>query len=85
MVVSSSFVLISGIVNVKVLSLLKQPLTYQWLYYSDFLQSFDARHAIMASVSPRIVVAVILGQPCSFFAVGLSLKYYKVYQVGIAV
>jgi lipoteichoic acid synthase len=67
-------VLISGIVNVKVLSLLGQPLTYQWLYYSDFLQSFDARHAIMASVSPRIVVAVILGPALLVLCSWASIK-----------
>ena len=35
--------------------MLGRPLTYRWLYYADFLDSQDARNAIVAELSIRVV------------------------------
>jgi lipoteichoic acid synthase len=46
--------------NIPFVSLIGRPFNYQWLYYSDFLQSFDARHAILANVTIVNVVAALV-------------------------
>jgi arylsulfatase A-like enzyme len=52
--------LLVGIVNVTALRALGGPVTYQWLYYSDFLRSYDARLAIASHLSWRLVVGMVL-------------------------
>jgi arylsulfatase A-like enzyme len=52
--------LLVGIVNVTALRALGGPITYQWLYYSDFLRSYDARLAIAAHLSWQLVVGMVL-------------------------
>lgn len=44
-----------GLVNVKFIPWLGQPLNYRWLYYSDFLDSQDVRNAIVKELSGRLV------------------------------
>ncbi len=51
--------LIIGISNVKVVEVLGRPFNYQWLYYSDFLGSFDAQSGIMSNLSPAIVLSIL--------------------------
>ena len=42
---------LSALVNVSVVEYMGGPLTYQWLYYSDFLMAADARSAVGARTS----------------------------------
>ena len=49
------FSLLFGLVNIKIVPMLGRPLTYRWLYYADFLDSQDARNAIVAELSMRVV------------------------------
>jgi lipoteichoic acid synthase len=63
--------LIAAVVNLNALRALGGPVTYQWLYYSDFLGSFDARHAIAAHLSPKLLAAVVLA--CGVMPVGAKL------------
>jgi lipoteichoic acid synthase len=48
-------VLICCAVNIKTVQLLGRPLNYQWLYYSDFLGSSDAKNAIVSNISEELV------------------------------
>ena len=64
--------LILGVANMKIVAALGKPLNYQWLYYSDFLQTPDARHAIVANTNSQyltqlawLLAAAIL--MCCFF------------------
>jgi len=52
--------LVLAYVNAKALKELGSPLTYQWLYYSDFLRSIDAYNAMRGLASWGWVKAVIL-------------------------
>ncbi|MBL0359131.1 MAG: hypothetical protein IPP72_20700 [Chitinophagaceae bacterium] len=52
-------VLITAIINIKVTELIGQPLNYQWLYYSDFLNSTDSSKAIGANVTADFITAGI--------------------------
>ena len=47
------FALLTALINAKVVPLLGNPFTFQWLYYSDFLGSFDTRKAVWANISFR--------------------------------
>jgi arylsulfatase A-like enzyme len=55
--------LVWAMVNIEIVKLLGQPLSYSWLYYSGFLQGFDAQQAIAASLSwtvPMVGASFIL-------------------------
>jgi phosphoglycerol transferase MdoB-like AlkP superfamily enzyme len=41
--------------NVRAVAVLGQPVNYQWLYYSHFLHSFDAYHAVGAQLSEDFI------------------------------
>ncbi len=43
--------LLMALVNIQMVQMLGRPFTYQWLYYADFLRSFDAQTALRAQVS----------------------------------
>jgi arylsulfatase A-like enzyme len=60
--------LIMGCVNEKALRELGSPLTYQWLYYSDFLRSVDAYNAMRGLVTPGWLKVVVL--KCVWLLVG---------------
>lgn len=47
--------IIFSVVNVWALPLIGQPLNYQWIYYSGFLRSFDARNSIAAYLNLGVV------------------------------
>lgn len=47
----SSLILISAYINIQTVENLGKPFTYQWLYYSDFLVSDDAKTAMLSKVS----------------------------------
>ena len=50
-----------GFVNVRAIAELGQPLNYQWLYYSHFMQSMDTYTALADLVSWRSLSLVTLG------------------------
>ena len=52
---------LAGFANVKIVAMLGRPLSYQWLYYSDFLRSQDARNAIYADLSWDLVLTAAAG------------------------
>lgn len=67
-------VLVAAILNMEVVRQIGKPLTYNWLYYSDFMQANDAKNAVRAGLSPvlvkniiYIITGVLLG------ALGISL------------
>lgn len=43
------------IAHISVMKFLFKPFTYQWLYYSDFLGSFDAHQAIAANMNGEMI------------------------------
>jgi len=47
------FSLLLALVNVPIVQVLGSPLTYQWLYYSDFLRAQDARNAVVEGLTWR--------------------------------
>ena len=49
-VLLASICLLISILNIRVVVMLGRPLSYQWLYYSDFLSSLDAHEAILAGL-----------------------------------
>jgi lipoteichoic acid synthase len=51
--------LIIAILNIKIVEMLGKPFNYQWLYYSDFLRSADARLAISANISFSDIARII--------------------------
>ena len=46
--------------NIKITEILGRPFTYQWLYYSDFLNSTDASRAVTANIEKRSLAAYLL-------------------------
>lgn len=58
---------IFSVLNVEVVRQLGKPLTYSWLYYSDFLQGNDAKNAIKAGFTPLLLRNI------AFIAAGLLL------------
>jgi arylsulfatase A-like enzyme len=51
--------LIVGILNIKIVENIGRPFSYQWLYYSDFLDSADARVAMNEHLSGDYVLSII--------------------------
>jgi len=49
-----------AMINIKVIAILGRPFTYQWMYYSDFLYSTDAKKAIGANIDKIILFAYLL-------------------------
>ena len=58
--VMASVAIIFSIVNIKALPLIGKPLNYQWIYYSGFLKSFDAKHAIAANLDPGLLIRTLV-------------------------
>ena len=54
----SFFTLLAGLVNLQASNLLGTPINYQWLYYSDFLTTFDANQAVADTVSATLLAAI---------------------------
>ena len=50
---------VASVMNTEVVKTLGRPFNYQWLYYSDFLKSTDSHQAMMASLSWKIVSAIV--------------------------
>ena len=49
-----------SVVNVQAVRILGGPVTYQWLYYADFLRSFTPQNALLEAVSPRLLAGLVL-------------------------
>ena len=58
--------------NVPFVRLIGRPFNYQWFYYSDFLQGFDARNAILANVTPSTAL-VLASACCAMLVVGAAI------------
>ncbi len=54
------FSIIAALANIRVLVLLGRPFNYQWLYYSDFLQSTDASLAMAANVTGSFIIGCVM-------------------------
>jgi arylsulfatase A-like enzyme len=48
----------ASLANIEVVRQLGKPLTYNWLYYSDFLKGADAQNAIKAVVTPSLIKSI---------------------------
>ena len=73
-VVIATLVFLAGMMNTEVIRTLGRPFNYQWLYYSDFLKSVDSHQAMLASLTPKMVVAIT--SACAAFvliAMGLGI------------
>lgn len=54
-----SFVsLLAGILNIRVTEMIGKPFNYRWFYYSDFLNSTDAKAAILSNVSDAYILDI---------------------------
>ncbi len=53
--------LLLAIVNIRAVASLGRPISWQWLYYSQFLNSLDARNALAAQLSIGLALQVLLG------------------------
>jgi arylsulfatase A-like enzyme len=72
---------LSGIMNIEVIRQLGKPLTYHWLYYSDFLQGADAKNALKAGFNPELtknLLFIFCGLILASIAIGFRLKSLQV-------
>ena len=72
------FSLLAALANVRLVRMLGRPLNYQWLYYSDFLRSREARDAIFEEFSWSLWLVVcfaIMG------LLALTRAFYRVVSV----
>ena len=59
-IISLLFILVFSLVNIEIMRQLGKPLTYSWLYYSDFLQANDAKNAMKTGFNPMLVKNILL-------------------------
>ncbi len=52
--------MVISLLNIRVVELLGRPFNYRWFYYSDYLQSSDAKAALGANIEPGFVYSVLL-------------------------
>ncbi|MES2592443.1 MAG: sulfatase [Bacteroidota bacterium] len=86
------FSLIVSVFNIRVVEMLGKPFNYQWLYYSNFLKSDDAKAAISANVSITDIARTVSLCGFGFFIGAAILKIiclisvnYKFRKVAITV
>jgi arylsulfatase A-like enzyme len=75
---SSLFVLIVSLANIRIVEILGRPFNYQWFYYSDFLKSIDARQAIRYALSWKLIliaVIVLIGMVVSSFVLKRFISF----------
>ena len=79
------FSLIVGFLNIRIVKILGRPFNYQWLYYSDFLKSTDAKIAILSNVSwellvylAEFVIALVIASLLLSRAINFLLTRYNV-------
>ena len=54
------FSLIAGILNIRIVEMLGNPFNYQWLYYSDFLNSVESKAALSSNISPTYIINIVV-------------------------
>jgi len=69
------FSTVIAFINIQTVLLLGKPFTYQWLYYSDFLGSEDAKSALQENMSITILFNLMA------YSVSLLLLAYMLYNV----
>lgn len=52
--------LVMGLLNIRIVEALGKPFTYQWLYYSDFLNSADAKAALASNIDRGYILQLCL-------------------------
>ncbi len=67
---------VASLANIRVLQLLGRPFNYQWLYYSDFLQSRDASLAMAANVTWPFISGCLLMLLAS---IAMACFFYQAY------
>ncbi len=65
-------------INITTVIYLGKPFTYQWLYYSDFLGSNEAKTALQENLSPGIVVSLISICISMFLFAGILQITYRI-------
>jgi arylsulfatase A-like enzyme len=76
----SVVVLWLSITNIRATLLIGGPITYQWLYYADFAQSFTSQNVIISTVNPWFLSLFIL-VPLAVF-IGANLVGKLIARVG---
>lgn len=66
--------LIVSLFNIRVVEMLGKPFNYQWLYYSNFLKSDDAKAAISANVSVADIARIVSIIGFAVFIAAVILK-----------
>jgi arylsulfatase A-like enzyme len=69
------------ICHIAILKYIGQPFTYQWLYYSEFLGSMEAKQAIWANVSVALLLIVAA---CATIFASLFLLMRRVLALAVA-
>jgi phosphoglycerol transferase MdoB-like AlkP superfamily enzyme len=72
------FSLIVGVLNIRIVEALGKPFNLQWFYYSDFLQSKDARSTVSSNLSSDYVVDILLLVVASSCSVVILLMAAKI-------
>lgn len=82
--------LLAALLNIEVVHELGKPLTYGWLYYSDFLQSNDAKNTLSKGINSDVIRnlsmifgGVLLGGLAISIAAGAIPKKVKLSMAGL--
>lgn len=68
---------IIALCNIEIVKQIGRPLNYQWLYYSEFMQSADAKNALNKNLSPDIIKSILLNLTGLIAAgTGFALFFY---------
>lgn len=59
-IIIALFSLLVSLMNMKFIPILGKPFTYQFLYYADFLGSFDTKHVIQSNISLIFILNIAL-------------------------
>ena len=69
---------IFSIANVLIVKFLGRPLTYQWLYYSDFMKGSEAKNAVAQNLTPGLISDIIsLLIPGLLIATGFAFMHAR--------
>lgn len=74
--ISALISLVAGILNKQTIGVIGHPFSYQWLYYSDFMGSTDARNALLANLSWNLLVQLCLYVVSLFLLTRMFLSIY---------
>jgi phosphoglycerol transferase MdoB-like AlkP superfamily enzyme len=76
-VVIASFSLVYAFANITIVVFLEKPLNYQWLYYSDFLGSEEAKNAMQANLSVTTIFNLLFYVLSLFLLSAILLNIYQ--------